>query len=138
MRNEELILLLGIYTCLQVVGHQYRILNMNAKFPGSAHDSHIWRMNAVRQHPSTVYQHTGEWMLGDRGYPLNSWLLTPIDNPTTPDEVIFNNHHAITRNIVEQAIGLLKARLEMSVQTEDVALLTHNGPQNYQRKRRSA
>jgi len=67
-------------------------------------------MSGIRQHLSTVYRHNGEWILGDSGYPLEPWLITPIDHPTNQDEITFNNLQAKARNTVERAIGLLKAR----------------------------
>jgi len=47
-------------------------------------------------------------ILGDSGYPLRSWLFTPIRNPQTTTEERFNRWHRIARVIVEQAFGRLK------------------------------
>lgn len=48
---------------------------------------------------------------GDSGYPLRSYMMTPIinANPDTP-ESHYTNMHVQTRNIIERTIGLLKAR----------------------------
>ncbi len=94
---------------LQVIDHTYRILNINAKFLGSTHDSYIWRMSLLWQHLSNTYRDQHEWLLGDSGYPLEPWLITPIADSTKIAEVTFNNLHAKARNTVERAIGLLKA-----------------------------
>lgn len=97
-------------TCSQIVDHTYRILNINAKFPGSAHDSYIWRMCAAREHLQNVYRDNNEWILWDSGYPLEPWLIIPIADPQNEDHVMFNTLHAKACSTVERAIGLLKAR----------------------------
>ena len=48
--------------------------------------------------------------LGDQGYPLKPWLMTPLTNPRTQQEQAYNRAHARTRSTVERAIGLLKGR----------------------------
>ncbi len=48
--------------------------------------------------------------IGDRGYPLKPWLMTPVANPRTPQEQHYNRAHARSRTVVERAIGLLKGR----------------------------
>ncbi|CAM4574539.1 unnamed protein product [Leuciscus chuanchicus] len=46
----------------------------------------------------------------DRGYPLKTWLLTPLTNPQTDRECRYNDAHSRTRSVVERAIGQLKCR----------------------------
>ncbi|KAJ8015615.1 hypothetical protein DPEC_G00027950 [Dallia pectoralis] len=50
------------------------------------------------------------WLLGDSGYPLKTWLLTPINNPQTDRARRYNDAHSRTRSVVERAIGQLKSR----------------------------
>lgn len=47
---------------------------------------------------------------GDSGYPLQHCLLTPFANPASEAEQRYNNSHAKTRVVVEQAFGILKSR----------------------------
>lgn len=48
--------------------------------------------------------------LGDSGYPLKSYFLTPVHNPRTRAEQLYNEAHIRTRNVVERTIGLWKRR----------------------------
>ena len=50
---------------------------------------------------------------GDSGYPLETSLLTPVRDPTTPNEVRYNAAHIKTRNVVERCFGLLKSRFRV-------------------------
>uniref|UniRef100_A0A673IH05 DDE Tnp4 domain-containing protein n=1 Tax=Sinocyclocheilus rhinocerous TaxID=307959 RepID=A0A673IH05_9TELE len=46
-------------------------------------------------------------MLGDSGYPLNKWLMTPVMVPRTEQERQFNYVHSRTRSIIERCSSLL-------------------------------
>ncbi|KAI3374445.1 hypothetical protein L3Q82_006265 [Scortum barcoo] len=49
-----------------------------------------------------------ESAIGDSGYPLKRWLLTPFPNPRSVEEKSYNVHHSQARAVVECPIGLLK------------------------------
>ncbi|XP_035233814.1 putative nuclease HARBI1 [Stegodyphus dumicola] len=86
------------------------ITNVNAKFPGSSHDSFVWRSSGVR-HALSRHHETGSWLLGDAGYPLEPWLLTPVSSPTVGSaNERYNKKHATARNCIERCIGVLKSR----------------------------
>ncbi|GFR75183.1 nuclease HARBI1 [Elysia marginata] len=49
-------------------------------------------------------------ILGDSGYPIREWLITPFHAPQNAEEENFNNAHIATRNIIERCFGVLKRR----------------------------
>jgi len=48
--------------------------------------------------------------VGDSGYPLEPWLMTPVAAPTTPSEIAYNRRHCRTRVVIERCFGLWKSR----------------------------
>lgn len=67
---------------------KYHILNVVARWPGSTHDSRILRMSRLGQaYEDGMVQGI---LLGDSGYPLKPWLMTPILNPRTAAEEEYN------------------------------------------------
>lgn len=91
-----------------------RFLNVNARYPGSTHDSLIWRSSLANSYCRRAADQMGsDWnyfLLGDNGYPLQPWLLKPFESPETYAEIIYNIRHRKLRSLVERAIGLLKGR----------------------------
>nr|XP_050038107.2 putative nuclease HARBI1 isoform X2 [Dermacentor andersoni] len=88
-----------------------RIVDIDPRFPGSCHDSYVWRHSPLLGR-LTRNLRRGEWVLGDSGYPLEPWLLTPVPGHPGIDtpEGRYNQAHASMRNVVERGIGVLKAR----------------------------
>ncbi|XP_036337852.1 uncharacterized protein LOC118747793 isoform X4 [Rhagoletis pomonella] len=67
-----------------------RIRYVNAQYPGSNHDSHIWNISNARYFFEKKYL-DGErntWLLGDAGYALEPWLMTLFRSPPSgsPEE----------------------------------------------------
>ncbi|XP_056425850.1 putative nuclease HARBI1 [Hyla sarda] len=92
-----------------VVGPYLNIIDVVPNYPGSCHDAFILRnteLYARFQHG--VYGDS--CLLGDNGYRLSRWLLTPYLNPRTREEERFNRAHKRTRAMIEYTFGLLKSR----------------------------
>ena len=124
-----------------VVNSVGRILNIVTGLPGSVHDARILKesdlfMSADRRQilhsPTEAIQ--GEvlrpYILGDAGYPLLSWLITPFSGPTSSLSVqqrLFNYKQSSARMAVECAFGILKSRfkfLRYIVTVKDPARIT--------------
>lgn len=87
-------------------------LNINTNYPGSMHDSFIWSQSNIKEYLTQQFN-MGEqmWLIGDSGYPLQPFLMTPVSNAGegTPEQR-YNTRHAAARNCIERAIGVLKMR----------------------------
>ncbi|XP_046387259.1 putative nuclease HARBI1 [Ischnura elegans] len=87
------------------------ILSLNTRFPGTIHDSFIWRQSAIRQEMVGLWDNGNKdsMLLGDSGYPLEPWLMTPIlDAAEGSSEARYTRAHSQTRNCVERMFGVLK------------------------------
>jgi len=80
-----------------------------ARWPGSAHDSNIFQNSRLRARFEN--QDFGRYfLLGDSGYMLNSYMMTPITNPSTRSENLYNESQIRTRNCIERCFGVWKRR----------------------------
>ena len=102
-------------------------MNLVARWPGSAHDATVFNNSTARMRfeaghfPNCVLlgmllvlnfvKCTNSHELpGDSGYPIKPYLLTPLLNPETRPQQLYNEAHIRTRNTVERLIGVWKRR----------------------------
>lgn len=83
-------------------------LDIDCSWPGSVHDSRIFSNSNVYV-KLTNNTLTGI-LLGDSGYKLSPFLLTPYLTPNTEAQHLFKNSHRATRVRIEMAFGQLKRR----------------------------
>ena len=86
---------------------------MVARWPGSTHDSHIFRTSAVCRLLEGQCGLEFGVLLGDSGYACTSFLMTPYPQPCTRSEEQFSKAHKTTRCIIERSFGLLKRRFHV-------------------------
>ncbi|XP_049825046.1 putative nuclease HARBI1 [Aethina tumida] len=126
-----------------ICGANLEILNVIAKYPGSSHDSFIWNNSDIQNALRNIHQAgmNGYYLLGDSGYPLRPWLMTPLEHEpamNTP-EYHYSKAHKRVRSIIERCNGLFKARFrccrkdrvlhyapEMSCKIINACVVLHN------------
>lgn len=90
-----------------------RIININARYPGSTQDLFIWNNSNIcpimqelhRRYPYNFV------LLGDSGYALRPWMLTPISDPVDGSpEYNYNKAQMSVRSTVERLNGCFKMR----------------------------
>ncbi|RWS23972.1 putative nuclease HARBI1-like protein, partial [Leptotrombidium deliense] len=94
--------------CQVIIDDKMRIRNLIDRWPGSVHDSRIFRNSRIYDLlESNAY--SGH-LLGDAGYPCKRYLLTPHSNPTTASEKKYQKAHIRTRNLIERMFGAWKTK----------------------------
>ncbi|XP_067852378.1 putative nuclease HARBI1 [Heptranchias perlo] len=83
--------------------HAHRIMEVDTCYPGSSYDAFIMWQSIM---PAIFHlaQQVKGWLLGDKGYPLKPWLVTPVMNPRTRAQQAYNESQAATGNIVEHTL----------------------------------
>jgi len=84
-----------------------RIQNIVCTFPGSTHDSTIFNHFNIRGRFERGDMRNSI-IVGDSGYALKSFLMTPILNPNGEGQNIYNEAQIRTRNAVERIYGVWK------------------------------
>jgi len=85
------------------------ITDIVARWQGSVHDATIFNNSRIRA-LFEVGMFGNSLLLGDGGYPLRSYFMTPLQNPRTRAEQLYNESHIRTRNTIERVFGIWKRR----------------------------
>ncbi|KAK8772751.1 hypothetical protein V5799_024004 [Amblyomma americanum] len=80
--------------------------------PSKVHDARVLRLSPVHEDLPTLCEVNKFHILGDAAYPIREHLLTPFKHygPMTAAKTNYNQCHATTRVIIENAFGMLKQR----------------------------
>lgn len=105
-RNRKQFFSINVQT---VCDADLRIQNIVAHWQGSAHDSNIFRRSNIRRRFESG-EFGNKVLVGDSGYGIRNYLITPLSNPTTHAEELFNEAQIRTRNPVERSYGVWKRR----------------------------
>ncbi|CAH1995160.1 unnamed protein product [Acanthoscelides obtectus] len=105
-RNRKQFFSLNVQT---VSDADLKLCNIVCRWPRSAHDSYILTNSQLcRQFESG---HFGNSLLvGDKGYPIKRYLMTPLNTTTTPAEELYNESIIRTRNVMERSYRVWKRR----------------------------
>lgn len=94
-----------------IVDPDTKILNINARWPGARNDAYIWSTSPVRRAMEYHYNQ-GErrtWLIGDAGYPLEPWLMTPLPNHAQGSrQFLYTEQLCKARNVIERFFGIFK------------------------------
>ncbi|XP_066599922.1 putative nuclease HARBI1 [Prorops nasuta] len=88
-----------------VVNSNLEILDIVAQWPGSTHDSTIFESSCLKSRFDN-YEFGNGVLLGDRGYRNHRYLMTPLAEPRTAAEQLYNESHIRTRCMVERCFGV--------------------------------
>lgn len=91
-----------------------KIQNIVARWPGSAQSSRIFFNSKLRK----LFEEgemNGKVILGDSGYPLRKYLLTPVNNAAAASTVKYNEALANTRRVLSSTCDTWKRRFPILI-----------------------
>lgn len=77
-----------------------KIMDIVARWPGSCHDQIIFDNSSIKHKFETGV--IKGYLLGDGGYEVKPYLMTPLLNPTTRSQQLYNESQIRTRNAIER------------------------------------
>lgn len=89
---------------------QERFTSIDATWPGSVHDSRIFKTSSLYRQLQANSAASTTFVLADSGYGAAPWVLVPYQAPSTPAQTYFNSIYAKERVIIERCFGQLKRR----------------------------
>ncbi|KAJ8910323.1 hypothetical protein NQ315_012329 [Exocentrus adspersus] len=101
-----------------------KILDVVARWPGSVHDATIFANSTIRARFEAGH-FPGSVIIGDSGYGLSNYLMTPLANPVTPGEQLYNEALIRTRNSIERVFGIWKRRFPVMAYGLRLKLVTN-------------
>ena len=104
--------------CQAVVDRDKRFLDLFVGLPRSVNDSRVLRQSGlfrkatdgrIVEGPAVSQDGFTPYLLGDKGYPLLSWLMTPYrEGRHTVLETLYQRKHKRGRSVIEHTFGILK------------------------------
>uniref|UniRef100_A0A8W8KXB9 Putative nuclease HARBI1 n=1 Tax=Magallana gigas TaxID=29159 RepID=A0A8W8KXB9_MAGGI len=97
-----------------ICDHEGKFINIDAQWPGSTHDSHVFRTSEVCTFLEENHRVVEDvYLIGDSGYASSRFLITPYLHPVNLSEEAFNRVHCRTRNTVWRVFGWWKRRFSV-------------------------
>ena len=84
-------------------------IDIVVRYPGSSADAFIFNQCGLKTRLESD-DFDGKVLLGDSGYALKHYMLTPFLSPQTDSERSYNYAHKRTRVLIERSFGILKSR----------------------------
>ncbi|XP_054257136.1 putative nuclease HARBI1 [Macrosteles quadrilineatus] len=102
-------------------GADLEFTNIVARWKGSTHDSRVFKNSSL--YAKFEERDLGGLLIGDSVYECNRFMMTPLPNPVTPDELRYQRALKRTRCCVERMFGLWKNRFRC-IHTENTLRFT--------------
>lgn len=90
-----------------VVNAKLEIIDIVARWPGSTHDATIFDNSRIKALFEMGALNDG-LLLADSAYPNLPYIMTPLHNPTTAAEHIYNEAQIRSRSVIERFFGIWK------------------------------
>ncbi|XP_018368767.1 PREDICTED: putative nuclease HARBI1 [Trachymyrmex cornetzi] len=90
-----------------------KILAVKTNHGGRTHDARVWSSSQLSRHMLREYENgrRNAWLIGDSGYPLLPFLMTPkLNQPPRSPGASYTDSHVRARCSIEKTIGELKGR----------------------------
>ena len=88
--------------------------NVVARWPGSTHDSHVFRTSNICNYLQNSHRSLDDGvLLGDSGYACGPFLMTSYTMSRNAAQEVYNDAHAKTRVVIEQTFGRWKRRFHV-------------------------
>nr|CAI5835703.1 unnamed protein product [Callosobruchus analis] len=105
-RNRKQFSFLNVHS---VADADLKFKDIVVRWPGSVHDSHIFRNSLLCQ--KFERGNFGDSLIvGDTGYPIKPYLITPLREVHNEAQALFNESLVRTRNTVERKYGVSKRK----------------------------
>ncbi|ENN77842.1 hypothetical protein D910_12254, partial [Dendroctonus ponderosae] len=100
----------GVIDCTHIkIESPAWLVNVVASWHGSIHDAIIFNNSKVKnEFENNLFRNS--ILLGDEGYNIRPYLLTPLQQPANRAEQLCNESRIRTRNITERLFGICKRR----------------------------
>ncbi|KAJ8983281.1 hypothetical protein NQ317_010531 [Molorchus minor] len=105
-KNRKQFFSLNVQT---VADANLKIEDIVCRWPGSAHDAHIFRNSVICQSFENG-NFEDSLIVGDSGYPIKPYLITPLHEVRNIADNLFNESLIRTRNVAERIYGVWKRR----------------------------
>lgn len=92
-----------------IVDASCKFSNVIVRWPGATPDNYIFSNSKIKTKCEAGDFKDGV-LLGDNSYHLTRYLLTPVCDPKTQQEIIYNDAHSRTRSVMLEAMGIWKKR----------------------------
>ena len=89
-----------------ICNSKLEFINIVARWRGSVHDARIFENSAIGINFENGTQKG--ILLGNNGYPCKKYLLTPLANPSSRSEQLYNRAHIKTRTTIERTFNIWK------------------------------